>query len=73
MYPFYAENGGRVRKTLQTKKIYIPTLWPDVLEQCGEESLEYQYAENILPLPVDQRYDLQDMAYVVSEVMKCID
>ena len=61
MYPFYCKNGVMVRKELQAKKIYIPTLWPDVFDVCNPDSLECNYAMNILPLPVDQRYTLEDM------------
>jgi hypothetical protein len=55
-YPFYLENGVEIRKKLAAKKIYIPTLWPNVLEDTPESSLEYDYAANILPLPCDQRF-----------------
>lgn len=67
MYPFYVENGMEVRKVLQAKKIYIPTLWPVVFRLCKEGDLEYDMAQNILPLPVDQRYGIEDMEYLVSE------
>lgn len=72
MYPLYIENGAEIRKRLQTQKIYIPTLWPDVFDICSTEQLEYNMAMNILPLPVDQRYSLVDMKYMVNEVVKCI-
>lgn len=72
MYPLYIENGAAVRKQLQKKRIYIPTLWPDVFEICDETDLEYDMARNILPLPVDQRYDGDDMRYIYTEVMRCI-
>jgi hypothetical protein len=65
-YPFYLENGVDVRKELAAKKIYIPTLWPNVLEDTLEGSLEYDYAANILPLPCDQRYGLKDMKYMIN-------
>ncbi|MEE1244207.1 MAG: hypothetical protein UHM16_00835 [Acutalibacteraceae bacterium] len=68
MYPLYIENGASLRKKLQEKKIYIPTLWPDVFEICKKDDLEYDMAENILPLPVDQRYSRKDMEYIISEV-----
>jgi len=68
MYPFYAENGEKIRKTLQKEKIFIPTLWPDVFEICPEGSIEYDYAKNILPIPVDQRYDCNTMAYLVEKI-----
>ena len=33
MYPLLIQNGAAVRKELQKEKIYIPTLWPNVLEE----------------------------------------
>lgn len=69
MYPLLIQNGSAVRKELQKDKIYIPTLWPNVLEECPEDSLEYHYAADILPIPVDQRYGIEDMKYLV-EVIK---
>lgn len=72
MYPLYLENGGEIRRKLQAKKIFIPTLWPDVFEHCDESELEYDYAKNILPIPVDQRYDEEDMKYIMEEIEKCM-
>ena len=72
MYPFMIENGGEIRKKLQAKKIFIPTLWPNVLEDTGEDSLEHRMAENILPLPIDQRYGREEMEYLAEEVQRCI-
>lgn len=47
-YPLLLENGAKIRRNLQKKKIYIPTLWLDVFDLCNETMLEYQYAKNIL-------------------------
>ena len=69
-YPFYCENGLVIKKLLAQKGIFVPTLWPNVLEQGSE--LERDYAANILPLPCDQRYSAEDMLRVVEEVRKCI-
>ena len=71
MYPFLIQNGATVRKELQKEKIYIPTLWPNVMEECLRNSLEYCFAANILPIPVDQRYGIEDMEYLV-EVINCV-
>lgn len=73
MYPLLIEGGARIRKILQKEKIYIPLLWPHVLESCSMSSLEYKMAVNILPLPIDQRYDLNDMDYLIRRIRKCID
>lgn len=69
-YPFYCKNGMEIKKVLAQKKIFVATLWPNVLEFDGCE-LEKDYAENILPLPCDQRYDTEDMKKVIEEVLEC--
>lgn len=68
MYPLYIENGAVIRKQLQAKKIFIPTLWPAVFNLCEENELEYDMAKNILPIPVDQRYGIEDMKYIFENI-----
>lgn len=70
MYPFYHEKAVEIRKRLQQEKIYIPTLWPNVLDDVIENDLEYKYAQNILPLPCDQRYKVEDLEYMISILRK---
>lgn len=60
-YPLLLEDGVAIRKKMQEKKIYIPMLWPDVLDSCDRNTVEYHYARNILPVPCDQRYGLSEM------------
>ena len=73
-YPLWIENGSEIRKELQKKKIYIPTLWPNILDDMAEDSLEFRYAKDILPLPCDQRYVSSDIKYILEEVCKlCIN
>jgi hypothetical protein len=69
-YPFYCKDGMRIKKELAAKKIYVPTLWPNVLDLEG--SLEKDFAENILPLPCDQRYDEGDMRRILEVLDVCI-
>lgn len=71
-YPLYLENGVDVRKKLAAKKIYIPTLWPNVLNNNPFDSLEYDYSANILPLPVDQRYTINDMKFILEALASCV-
>ena len=72
MYPFMIENGKEIRKRLQQAMIYIPTLWPSVYGFVNPSDIEYKMAEDILPLPIDQRYDIADMEYMCQEVCQCI-
>lgn len=72
MYPLYIENGSIIRKKLQKKNIFIPTLWPAVFDKCNRNELEYNLANDILPIAVDQRYGFEDMNYVVDNLYDCI-
>lgn len=68
MYPLYIEDGNKIRQKLRLLKIYIPILWPNVLNSCKEDECEYQMAKNILPLPCDQRYTEEEMIYMVEQI-----
>lgn len=67
-YPFYCRDGMALKKMLAGEKIYVATLWPNVLDQGSE--LEQDYTRNILPLPCDQRYDGEDMARIVRSILE---
>lgn len=69
-YPFYIQNGMEVKKQLAGRKIYVATLWPNVIG-TGLDT-ETEFAENILPLPCDQRYSEEDMRRVVRAVRELI-
>ena len=69
-YPFYVQNGMTIKKQLAQRKIYVATLWPNVLGTGLD--IETEFAENILPLPCDQRYLEEDMQRVADAVMSLI-
>ena len=71
-YPLLVENGLEIRRKLIEQKIYIPCLWPNVLEELDKVTVEYNMAANILPLPVDQRYGAEDMEYIIGVVQENI-
>ncbi len=50
-YPFYIHDGLTVKKQLAKRKIYVATLWPNVLGTGLD--IETEFTENILPLPCD--------------------
>lgn len=68
MYPLMVDNGDAIRKQLQGEKIYIPTLWPSVFDMCKEYDVEYQMVKNILPLPIDQRYDSISLSILIEKL-----
>jgi hypothetical protein len=73
-YPLLIENGAELRKKLQQQNIYIPTLWPNVVNDMDKDSLEYRFANDILPLPVDQRYGKAEIDFLTmaKTYMRCL-
>jgi hypothetical protein len=71
-YPFYIKNGSIIRKNLIERKVYIPVLWPNVLTDVPEHTIEYSYSNDIVFLPIDQRYDVSDMEYMLQILEKHI-
>lgn len=69
MYPLMIAHGSLVRKKLQERKIFIPTLWPSVFEVAKPGEQEYEMAENILPLPIDQRYNEVALNYIINMLL----
>lgn len=67
VYPFYSELKSR-RKDLIENRIYVAQYWPNVKEWTKKGDIERRYAENIIPLPVDQRYSNSDMKYVATVI-----
>lgn len=65
VYP-YLTNDMTIRKRLIDNKIFVAKYWPNILEWCNEESLEYKLTENIIALPIDQRYDKNDMEFILK-------
>jgi len=52
------------------EKIYIPTLWANVLDNVNLESVEYSYILNILPIPCDQRYGENEMECITNNIIR---
>ena len=71
-YPVYHPNGMELRRKMAEYHIYVPTYWGNVLREMPQDSLEYDYAANILPLPCDQRYCAEDMETVARVFCQCI-
>ena len=68
MYPLLIKNGCELRRKLIERKIYIPLLWPNVIETCSRDDIEYHVADNLVPIPCDQRYSLSDMEYIADNI-----
>lgn len=69
VYP-YMTNDTTLRQRLIDNKIFVATYWPNVLEWCDKDSLEYYLAQYILPLPIDQRYGEEEMNKIIKMILR---
>ena len=72
-YPLMLPEGQKIRKKLIEQKIFVPMLWPNVPEQQPADSEACRLAEQILPLPCDQRYGAEEMAFIIKAVRDCLN
>ena len=72
MYPLFVPDGNKYRRRLADRGIYIPLLWPNVIDDENASENEKRLAKDILPLPCDQRYTKDDMAYMSAQIEECV-
>lgn len=66
VYPFYSTDAPILKKKLAGYKIFVPTYWNNVIASAPQDSAAYDLAAHILPLPIDQRYQEEDMHQLIS-------
>lgn len=66
VYPFLMKNNDILRAKLIAHRVYVAKYWPNVEEWAGKETYDAYLANNLLPLPIDQRYDNTDMDYILK-------
>ena len=65
VYPYFS-NEKNLRNKLIRNKVFVAKYWENILEWCSSDSLEYKFVERLLPLPIDQRYNQNDMEQIVK-------
>jgi hypothetical protein len=71
-YPFLP-SGRIARESLYTQGIYPPTYWKDCLTRSSMGfDRERDVADRLLPLPLDQRYDRDDIDRVINAVQELV-
>ena len=65
--PFYSEE-KKLRRKLIDNKIYVATYWPNVLEWTDRNSIESNYVNMLIALPIDQRCNHNMMENIIKIV-----
>ncbi len=69
VYPYWSDRDS-LKKELIEHKIFVATYWPNVFEWTKPVDLEYELANNVVCIPIDQRYCEKDMERIVKEIEK---
>lgn len=65
IYPYLINTEG-LREKLIANKIFVAKYWPNVLAWTKSNDDEYYLTQHLLPLPIDQRYNKDDMKRIVN-------
>ena len=65
-YPLLLPNGLAIKKQLCENKIFVPTYWPNISNVLTDA--ENYFIDNLICLPIDQRYDTTHMQFVLKKI-----
>lgn len=65
VYPFVADDPS-LRQRLIARKVYVATYWQEVSQREQASALEKALVEQLVALPIDQRYGPEEMQFVLD-------
>lgn len=71
IYPLMISK-AEIRPKLIEEKIYIPQWWKYLLEILPETTLEHKLSKYLLPLPIDQRYSVEEIGIMIDRIKRII-
>lgn len=71
VYPFIGKGDNEaLRKILRDNRIYTATYWRTIGSAVSTNSFEEFLSHNIIPLPIDQRYEENEMLKIIEIAQK---
>lgn len=67
VYPFWTGDRG-LRERLLAERVYTATYWADVRSRPEAGVVERRLVEELVPLPIDQRYGIPQMQFILGLV-----
>lgn len=71
VYPLFVEHENLMEQ-LREKKIYTGRWWSHVLNEVPVKSFEAWLSKFMLPIPIDQRYNIKTVECVCAQVIRAI-
>ena len=72
VYAFRIKEAYELRKKLIESRIYCATYWPNVLNWSSEKENAYNLTQEIIAIPIDQRYNHEHMNKIIEIIKVCI-
>ncbi len=69
VYPLLVSNGDQLKSHLISMKIFVATYWPEVKSLVNKDCYEYYLTNNLINIPIDQRYNIEDMKLIVKKIL----
>jgi hypothetical protein len=70
VYPYLAEGNTKLRNHLISKNIFIPKYWQNVTSWVEDNSIENRLVEEVLNIPIDQRYNFNQLSFILSVIQQ---
>ena len=70
-YPFLSVKEN-IKKKLISKRVYAPVFWPNVFNWTTSKMFENYLSQNLVPLPIDHRYNEEDMERMINYLKQMI-
>ncbi len=68
IYPFFTRDAQSLRQHLIEHKVFVAKYWPE-MSFSPNHSCERTFADGIIALPCDQRYDKEDMNRIITIIL----
>lgn len=66
VYPLLVKDGEALRNQLIKNRVYVAKYWQDVMDNEMSSDLEKELVQNLILLPMDQRYSREHMLFVME-------
>ncbi len=69
IYPYVTDRGTKLRQKLISENVYVARYWPEIMA-CKDNKHEAELADNVVALPIDQRYGDMEMERIIDLICK---
>lgn len=69
VYPYWTSD-TELKSHLIKEQVFVATYWPNVLEWARADMIENVFANDLLAIPIDQRYGEKDMNRIIGLIKK---